>query len=146
MMRKFKVGDRAYLPVVDAEPDSDGEITVAGGRCRDDAWNFITPAKLVRTLPDPLTELERRVVETAVAWRQTDPAVASAYRAARDTHHAAVDALRVARAPKDPVHELADSLQELMVAVTESQHAQAFARANAAAAALAAVIEQQESE
>ena len=124
MTHEFKPGDRAYLPVVvvDAEPDSDGEIKATGGRCRDDDWNFITPAKLVRALPDALTELERRVVETAIArhiaYKECDAsransdgyargvAIARAADSSGKAHREAVDALLVARAPKDPVAEL----------------------------------------
>ena len=129
MTHEFKPGDRAYLPVVvaDAEPDRNGEIKVTGGRCRDDYWNFIAPAKLVRAIPtpDPLTELERRVVETAIArhiaYKECDAsransggytrdvAIARAADSSARAYREAVDALLVAQAPKDPVQELREA-------------------------------------
>ena len=117
MTQEFKPGDRAYLPVVvvDAEPDSDGEIKVTGGRCRDDYWNFIAPAKLVRALPDPLTELERRVVETAAAWRKSAWGN-SEYIKARERSIDATDALiafREDQNPKSPIEELRAAIKDL---------------------------------
>ena len=117
MTHEFKPGDRAYLPVVvvDAEPDMNGEIKVTGGMCRDDYWNFIAPAKLVRALPDPLTELERRVVETAAAWRKSAWGN-SEYIKARERSIDATDALiafREDQNPKSPIEELRAAIKDL---------------------------------
>ena len=120
MTHEFKPGDRAYLPVVvvDAEPDRNGEIKVTGGRCRDDYWNFIVPAKLVRAVaraPDPLTELERRVVETAAAWRKSAWGN-SEYIKARERSIDATDALiafREDQNPKSPIEELRAAIKDL---------------------------------
>ena len=81
------------------------------------------PTELVRAVaraPDPLTELERRVVETAIArhiaYKECDAsransdgyargvAIARAADSSGKAHREAVDALLVARAPKDPPH------------------------------------------
>ena len=117
MTQEWQVGDLAWLPVVvvDAEPDRNGEIKVTGGRCRDDYWNFIAPAKLVRALPDPLTELERRVVETAAAWRKSAWGN-SEYIKARERSIDATDALiafREDQNPKSPIEELRAAIKDL---------------------------------
>ena len=144
MTHEFKPGDRAYLPVVvvDAEPDRNGEIKVTGGRCRDDYWNFIAPAKLVRALPAPLTELERRVVETAAAcgpileFMDRKLSSSDIQNDAYFAFHDAVSALDAARAPKDPVAELRKAWTDWNVG--GEGHQTAYARLERAITALEA--------
>ena len=124
--QEWQVGDLAWLQVgvESANPDRDGEIRVSNaGRLWTTAYNipiYADPNKLVRAIPtpDPLTELERRVVETAIArhiaykeWDASransdgytrDVAIASAADSSHKAYREAVGALLVAQAPKDP--------------------------------------------
>ena len=141
MTQEFKPGDRAYLQVVvvNAEPDRNGEIKVTGGMCRDDYWNFIAPAKLVRALPDPLTELERRVVAACAPILEFMDRKLSSSDIQNDAYfafHDAVSALDAARAPKDPVAELRKAWTDWNVG--GEGHQTAYARLERAITALEA--------
>ena len=145
--QEWQVGDLAWLPVrvESAKPDRDGEIRVSNAGC---SWStdyniaiYDDPTELVRAVvraPDPLAELERRVVETAIArhiaYKECDAsransdgyargvAIARAANSSDKAHREAVDALLVARAPKDPVAELREAYRD-MLAVPAPDHA-----------------------
>ena len=76
------------------------------------------PTELVRAVaraPDPLTELERRVVETAAAWRKSAWGN-SEYIKARERSIDATDALiafREDQNPKSPIEELRAAIEDL---------------------------------
>ena len=105
-------------------------------KCRDDTGGFYYadqgPAQFISKScllplpePDKLTELERRVVETAIArhiaYKECDAsransggytrdvAIARAADSSAKAHREAVDAMIVAQAPKDPVQELREA-------------------------------------
>ena len=103
-------------------------------------------------IPDPLAELERRVVETAIArhiaYKECDAsransdgyargvAIARAANSSDKAHREAVDALLVARAPKDPVAELREAWTDWNVG--GEGHQTAYARLERAITALEA--------
>ena len=94
---EWKPGDRAMV-VVDHSGGPDGVVLrVPGGH-----W---VPFECLHPLPapDPLTELERTVLDAAILWRQ--PTYQSVLQMVPALANA-VDALIAARAPKDPVAEL----------------------------------------
>ena len=122
--QEWQVGDLAWLPVrvESAKPDRDGEIRVSNAGC---SWStdyniaiYDDPTELVRAVvraPDPLAEMERRVVETAAAWRKNAWGN-SEYIKARERSIDATDALiafREDQNPKSPIEELRAAIKDL---------------------------------
>ena len=118
MTQEWKIGDQAYLPVkiTSLEKDEDGDIIVRGCCVEPDQSMYLDPNKLV-SAPDPLTELERAVVEAGIVEVQTRKAYLAApsvdyelllpkLSLAVDSHTKAISDLLAARQPVDPVKEL----------------------------------------
>lgn len=98
MTHEFKPGDRAMV-VVGREDRGWFHIET---NLPDNAGNVLVPPCSLHPLPtpDPLTELERRVVEAAIGW---DASLLN-----NATH-----ALLAARAPKDPLTIATDALRSI---------------------------------
>ena len=99
MTQEWKPGDRAMVVVVQKV---DGWFSVETKRPNNFGVVLVPPCSLrPMPAPDPLTELERRVVDAAIAWGNNGLLSSHA-----PNLYAAVDALLAARALKDPVEEL----------------------------------------
>ena len=107
MTHEWKPGDRAMVEIAHSETHcSDGTVAIKGRG----SWHTIfVPHESLHPLPapDPITELERAVVNKMMAWRDiycSDPGVPyREYMAALNEAIRAGDALHAARKPPAPV-------------------------------------------
>ena len=102
MTHEWKPGDRAMVEIAHSETHcSDGTVAIKGRG----SWHTIfVPHESLHPLPapDPITELERVVVEAAVKWRKNHSAPFISDEPTANLY-AAVLALLAARTPPAPV-------------------------------------------
>jgi hypothetical protein len=112
---------------------------ILAGEERHNPLYVLTSALRPIPQPDPLTELERKVVEAAAMWRDTVDKFTVEHQPNQILLRIAVDDLLAARTPPDPVEYAKRAVSKLRQEIGVGTHesiSRAFSNVDAAIAAL----------